>query len=165
MLWVWILLRRGVLDTTLCDKVCQWLTAGKWFSPGTLISSINKTDRHDITEILLKVALNTINQTNHQCMSQLFTINVYIVHTKTDKWKGYSKFTVQQVIVTYCQGSNLSATTWRGEVTFWWDGNIYLDLDQNTELNFDSGSSLTQQSMVRHVTTLTMSQPVFAPTP
>ena len=30
---------------------------GWWFSP---ISSINKTDRHDITEILLKVALNTI---------------------------------------------------------------------------------------------------------
>ena len=31
------------------------------FSPGTTISSTNKTDRHDITEILLKVALNTIN--------------------------------------------------------------------------------------------------------
>jgi hypothetical protein len=28
---------------------------------GTPISSTNKTDRHDITEILLKVALNTIN--------------------------------------------------------------------------------------------------------
>jgi len=32
-----------------------------WFSPGTPISSTNKTDRHDITEILiLKVALNTM---------------------------------------------------------------------------------------------------------
>jgi len=30
-----ILLRRGVLDITLCDKVCQWLAAGVWFSPGT----------------------------------------------------------------------------------------------------------------------------------
>ena len=30
----------------------------------TPLSSTNKTDRHDITEILLKVALNTINQTN-----------------------------------------------------------------------------------------------------
>jgi hypothetical protein len=28
------------------------------------VSSTNKTDRHDITEILLKVVLNTINQTN-----------------------------------------------------------------------------------------------------
>jgi hypothetical protein len=30
-----------------------------------LVSSTNKTDCHDITEILLKVALNTIKQTNH----------------------------------------------------------------------------------------------------
>ena len=29
-----------------------------WFSLGTLVSSTNKTDRHDITE-MLKVALNT----------------------------------------------------------------------------------------------------------
>jgi len=31
------------------------------FSPGTPISSTSKTGRHDIAEILLKVALNTIN--------------------------------------------------------------------------------------------------------
>jgi hypothetical protein len=36
---------------------------GLWFSPGTPVSSTNKTDHHDITEILLKVVLNTINQT------------------------------------------------------------------------------------------------------
>jgi len=63
MLWVRIPLRQGVLDTTLCDQVCQWLAAGQWFSPGTPVSSTNNTDHHDITEILLKVALNTINQT------------------------------------------------------------------------------------------------------
>ena len=50
---------RGVLDTTLCDKVCQWLKTGRWFSPGTPVSSANKTDHQHITEILLKVALNT----------------------------------------------------------------------------------------------------------
>jgi hypothetical protein len=32
----------------------------RWFYPGTPVSSTNKTDHHDITEILLKVALNTI---------------------------------------------------------------------------------------------------------
>jgi len=31
------------------------------FLPGTLVSSTNKTDRHDITEILMKMALNTMN--------------------------------------------------------------------------------------------------------
>jgi hypothetical protein len=29
-----------------------------WVSPGTPVSSTNQTDRHDITEILLKLALN-----------------------------------------------------------------------------------------------------------
>jgi hypothetical protein len=59
-LWVSIPLRWGVLHTSLCDKVCQWLEAGRWFSLGTPVSSTNKTDRHDITAILLKVVLNTI---------------------------------------------------------------------------------------------------------
>jgi hypothetical protein len=36
----------GVLDTTLCDKVCHWLGVGLWFSVGTLVFSTNKTDRH-----------------------------------------------------------------------------------------------------------------------
>jgi hypothetical protein len=48
MLWVRIPRRRGVLDTTLCDKTCQWLATVRWFSPGTLVSSTNKTDCHDI---------------------------------------------------------------------------------------------------------------------
>ena len=103
---------RSVLNTTLCDKICQWLATGSSFSPGTPVSSsTNKTEvqfesslllfdliyceqkslfccifqsnyfffiyylatvffcfsnknHHDITELLLKVALNTINQTH-----------------------------------------------------------------------------------------------------
>ena len=38
--------------------------AGQWFSPGTLVSSTNKIDHYDITEILLKVALNTFINNN-----------------------------------------------------------------------------------------------------
>ena len=38
---------------TLCDKVCQWFVTGRWFFPGTPVSATNKTDRHDITEIVL----------------------------------------------------------------------------------------------------------------
>jgi hypothetical protein len=29
---------RGILDTTLCDQVYQWLAAGRWFSQGDQIS-------------------------------------------------------------------------------------------------------------------------------
>ena len=50
----------------ICDEVCQWFATCRWFSHDTPVSSTNKTDRLDITKILLKVALNTINQpTNH----------------------------------------------------------------------------------------------------
>ena len=44
------------------DKVYQLLAHGRWFSPSTPASSTTKTGLHDIAEILLKVALNTINQ-------------------------------------------------------------------------------------------------------
>jgi hypothetical protein len=46
----------GVLDTVLCDNVCQCLVEGQLISPSTLGSSTNQTDRHDIPEILLKGA-------------------------------------------------------------------------------------------------------------
>jgi hypothetical protein len=47
------------------DKVYQLLAHGRWFSLGTPASSTTKTGRHDIAEILLKVALKhqkSINQ-------------------------------------------------------------------------------------------------------
>jgi hypothetical protein len=47
------------------NKVYQLLAQGRWFSPGTPASSTTKTGRHDIAEILLKVALKkqkSINQ-------------------------------------------------------------------------------------------------------
>ena len=33
----------------------------QWFSPGAPVSSTNKIDRHDITEMLLIAALSTIS--------------------------------------------------------------------------------------------------------
>jgi hypothetical protein len=52
--------RRGrdgmvVGSTIICDKVCQLLATGRWFSPGPPASSTYITDRHDITEILLNI--------------------------------------------------------------------------------------------------------------
>ena len=61
--WSW----RSVFDTTLCDIACKCLWAGWWFSPVTAVSSTNKTDHHDITEILLKVASNTITLSRNRC--------------------------------------------------------------------------------------------------
>jgi hypothetical protein len=85
MVWDWTPFRQGVLDTTLCDKVCKWLATCWWVSP---VSSTNKIDRHDITNILLKVVLNTINQT----YTNLLTIrdkditNMFIFVTIRTNW-------------------------------------------------------------------------------
>jgi hypothetical protein len=54
---------QGIRISVLSWKVCQLLAASRRFSPGTLVSSTNKTDCHDITEILLKVALNILTLT------------------------------------------------------------------------------------------------------
>ena len=58
-------------------KVYQLLAHGRWFSPGTPASSITKTDRHDIAEILVKVALNTKNHIKiNQIMNDIY-LNMY----------------------------------------------------------------------------------------
>ena len=61
--WWW-----GALDTTLCDKVCQWL------SPGTLVSSTNKTYLQDITPPPFKMMTITKNLNFINCLLLLFII-------------------------------------------------------------------------------------------
>ena len=106
MLWVRISIRARC--TTLCDKVCQWLATGWWFSPGTPVSSTNKTDHHDITEILLKVVLNTIKQTNkHTWISKLpfwfrFHISVRYCLLQLSKCKPVSNIRVN-THVNHCR--------------------------------------------------------------
>ena len=72
-------LDQGARCTTSCDTVCQWLATGRWFSPCPTVSSTNKTDRHDITEILLKVALNTTKQ-NIQTNKQIVILSEYSIN-------------------------------------------------------------------------------------
>ena len=50
----------------------------KWFFPGTQVASTTKTGRHDIAEISLKVALNTINQNQS---NQIKLLEVERLHT------------------------------------------------------------------------------------
>ena len=67
------------------DKVYQLLVHGRWLSPGTPASSTTKTDRHYIAEILLKVALSTINLSINQSISILY-MNTSTFYLKKYIW-------------------------------------------------------------------------------
>ena len=57
-LLLWVRISNRARSTTICDKVGSWLATDLLFSPDTPVSSTNKTDRHDIPEILLKAGFN-----------------------------------------------------------------------------------------------------------
>ena len=75
------------------------------------------------------------------------------------------------VIVVYGQINDFSAISWREQVNYQWDDDeVRFVLDQHAELDFNSSSSLKQQSTGRHVAPLghiilIPSQPVFALSP
>ena len=69
------------------------------FSAGPPVSSTNKTDCHDIADILLKVALNTISnkQTNNQTIVEILFLLVNSRRTnnklsiKAERWQNIDK--------------------------------------------------------------------------
>jgi len=60
------------------DKVYQLLAHGWWFFPGTPASSTTEPGRHDIAEILLKVALNIKKSINQSIIPITIEFNVNI---------------------------------------------------------------------------------------
>jgi len=66
----------------------QLPVTGQWFSSGAPVSSINESDCHDIAEILLKVALNTINLPNVNIEQSKLSFNfndVLVCHSQVVK--------------------------------------------------------------------------------
>ena len=60
--------------------------ACRWFSLDTPVSYSNKADRHDITEILLKVALNTLT------LTQISVIQLDLFYMPQYKYKSVVKY-------------------------------------------------------------------------
>ena len=79
------------------------LVTGQWFSPGTPVSSTNKTDFHDITEILLKVALNTIiTITSDKSFSYITQVKV----VDFSRIFAHSSFDSKTTSYFLCEGQN-----------------------------------------------------------
>jgi hypothetical protein len=70
---------QGVLDTTICDKVCQWLATGQWFSPGTPVSSTNDWN---IVESGVKHYQTTATTTSTEgyCNIDIYTTYISIIY-------------------------------------------------------------------------------------
>jgi hypothetical protein len=71
---------RGVLDTTLCNKVCQWIVAGRWYSTGALFPPPIKTNYYTITT---RTATNTVCSTIvistvHSFSPMIYSLYVHI---------------------------------------------------------------------------------------
>jgi len=86
------------------DKVYQLLAHGRWFSPGTPASSITKTGRRDIAEILLKVAVSKIKSKSNQIkytktISGITLIRYDDSHKigKTNTFKGLREEEIQRI--------------------------------------------------------------------
>jgi hypothetical protein len=105
------------------DKVYQLLVHGLWFSSGTPASSTTKTGRHDIAEILLKVALSTINQ-----------IIIYSTGLNCDRHK-FDIYDIIMLRVSFC--SNI----WYYNILAYYLGSIFayyldpLDTQYNNDIN------------------------------
>jgi hypothetical protein len=80
----WLLLMARC--TTLCDKVCQWLAADRWLSPGPPISSTNITTprynwnivvsgvKHHKTNQPILFVLSALQYMASKCLFSVFTL-------------------------------------------------------------------------------------------
>ena len=120
MLWVRLLLRARC--TALCDQVCQWLTVV--FSG----SSTNKTNCHDITEILLKVALNTTKTNQIQLWSISWKTRIFCFLETIHFWKTTITITLNNwdfkiFAKTYMYNFHISNCKITMLTTVWWQNN------------------------------------------
>ena len=133
-------LRRGVLDTTLLYIVCQWLATGRWFSWVTPVSSTNNTDRQDITEILLKVALISIKQPvffREMALDTIWSKSRNSVYTLTHNLETIliSNHSEMWYVIIFCDLFHICEfifISWKGVSFYFFNSNIQISSEQET---------------------------------
>ena len=87
--------------------------AGLWYSSGTLVSFTNKTDRHGITEIVLKVALkHLIPNPNFKGFGVSYVNHYPLCHTTGWRHKKYlSRRMMSLMVVKHKPSHSFSCST------------------------------------------------------
>ena len=98
----------GAVDTIFCDKVCQWLATGRWFPPGSPVFFINKTDRHDISEILLSDFQH--HEPNHHRIE--YTSQAWLIWLLAICWTLYLEWVFLQQLLSVYTFSMLCYLIW-----------------------------------------------------
>ena len=83
------------------------LPTGQWFSP---VSSTNKSDCYNITEILLKVVLNTINQTTNNKLTSSHFVHSSFGNTSLLLLSKSARLILKSRSSLICLGSRLMAS-------------------------------------------------------
>ena len=112
-LWVRIPLRRGVLEITLCDKVCQWfsqpikLTTMAWYSWNTIESSVKHHNPNPVFSLAAQPVVTLYNMLCIQLESYMYIIWF--------KWFKVS-FTCQFYpnMANYIYNNKVISFSWRG---------------------------------------------------
>ena len=101
----------------MTHDVCQGLAVDRWFFQGTPVSSTNKTDRPDTTEISMNVALPLSLDILHGCqfneivlhsihLSQFYTYNTYQIYPVIKSCAYVTKYyymSITEDIFIYCR--------------------------------------------------------------
>ena len=84
-------------------KLISYMYLRGCFSTGTPVSFGNKTDLHDITEILLKVALNTIKQPTkpNTIRTTWLGVNEWLLFNVRTTWLGVNEWSLFNVRTTW----------------------------------------------------------------
>ena len=81
---------------TSCTKL---LAHGRWFSPGTPASSTTETGRHDIAEILLKVALKHKKSKQNQILPRFkasgYPFGIFKLFLNYIRFGGHLRFLIR----------------------------------------------------------------------
>ena len=122
--------------------------ADRWFSLSTPASPTNKTDRHGITEILLTVALNTINQSN-----QPTTYNViFILYDVCFPYLGKTRRRGHRCIIIYLQTLGILVERVCSYSQVYWNRSIFIaTFDQLRLIGISFNSAVERWLTIREI--------------